>query len=67
MVDIIRGAFREGMRDFTFNLATNGFIRITGYLVRKCDVDQFDEIGARHGSTTFAAGSVKDSHMQTET
>lgn len=63
MVDIIRGAFREGMRDFTFNLASNGFIRITGYLVRKCDVEQFDEKGARHGSTTFAAGSVKNSHV----
>ena len=63
MVDIIRGAFLEGMRDFTFNLATNGFIRITGYLVRKCDVDQFEEVGARHGSTTFAAGSVKNSHV----
>ena len=63
MVDIIRGAFVEGMRDFTFNLATNGFIRITGYLVRKCDVEQFDEMGARHGSTTFAAGSVKNSHV----
>ena len=63
MVDIIRGAFREGMRDFTFNLATNGFIRITGYLVRKCDVERFEEVGARHGSTTFAAGSVKNSHV----
>ncbi len=63
MVDIIRGAFREGMRDFTFNLATNGFIRITGYLVRKCDVEQFDEMGGRHGSTVFAAGSVKNSHV----
>jgi YjjI family glycine radical enzyme len=63
MVDIIRGAIKEGMRDFTFNLATNGFIRITGYLVRKCDVEQFDEMGARHGSTTFAAGSVKNSHV----
>lgn len=63
MVDIIRGAFNEGMRDFTFNLATNGFIRITGYLVRKCDVEQFDEMGARHGSSAFAAGSVKNSHV----
>ncbi len=63
MVDIIRGAFREGMRDFTFNLASNGFIRITGYLVRKCDIEQFDELGARHGSSIFAAGSVKNSHV----
>ncbi len=67
MVDIIRGAFGEGMRDFTFNLATNGFIRITGYLVRKCDVEQFDEQGARHGSTTFAAGSVKNSQVTERT
>jgi YjjI family glycine radical enzyme len=63
MVDIIRGAFHEGMRDFTFNLATNGFIRITGYLVRKCDIEHFDEVGARHGSSIFAAGSVKNSHV----
>jgi len=63
MVDIIRAAFREGMRDFTFNLASNGFIRITGYLVRKCDIEGFDEAGARHGSTALAAGSVKNSHI----
>jgi len=63
MVDIIRGALEGGMRDFTFNLATNGFIRITGYLVRTSDLEGFDEHGARHGSTTFAAGSVKNSHV----
>ena len=38
VVDIIRGAFAEGMRDFTFNLDGNEFIRITGYLVRKSDL-----------------------------
>ncbi|MFQ5522565.1 MAG: YjjI family glycine radical enzyme [Acidimicrobiia bacterium] len=63
MVDIIRGALGGGMRDFTFNLATNGFIRITGYLVRKSDIEGFDEHGARHGSSAFAAGSVKNSHV----
>ncbi len=65
MVDIIRGDFAEGMRDFTFNLATNGFIRITGYLVRKCDLENFDAEGARHGSTTFAAGAERNSHVTT--
>jgi hypothetical protein len=63
MVDIIRGAFKEGMRDFKFNLATNGFVRSTGYLVWKCALEQFNEAGARHGSTTFAAGSVKNSQV----
>ena len=38
IVDIIRGAFRQGMRDFTFNLDNNEFVRITGYLVRKSDL-----------------------------
>lgn len=64
MVDIIRGAFSSGMRDFTFNLATNGFIRITGYLVRKSDVATFEECGSRYGSATFGAGSVKNSHVE---
>jgi hypothetical protein len=63
VVDIIRGAFEEGMRDFTFNLDTNGFIRITGYLVRKADVEAFSEEGGRHSSTVFAAGSVENSHV----
>lgn len=63
VVDIIRGAFEEGMRDFTFNLDTNGFIRITGYLVRKSDVEAFADEGGRHSSTVFAAGSVENSHV----
>jgi len=63
VLNVIRGAFRSGMRDFTFNLANNDFIRITGYLVRKSDVAQFQEQGARHGSTLFAAGSVKNSRV----
>jgi hypothetical protein len=40
VVDIIRGAFTSGMRDFTFNLDSNEFVRITGYLVRKSDLVQ---------------------------
>ncbi len=56
VVDIIRGAFREGMRDFTFNLDSNGFIRITGYLVRKSDLDDIAH-GARHSSTFLGAGA----------
>jgi len=67
MVDIIRGAFAKGMRDFTFNLTTNGFIRITGYLVRKSDVAAFHDEGGRHGSTLFGVGSVENSHVEDRT
>jgi YjjI family glycine radical enzyme len=62
LVDIIRGAFAVGMRDFTFNLDSNDFIRITGYLVRKSDLARVSE-GARHGSTFLGAGSVEQSHI----
>ena len=61
VVDVIRGAFESGMRDFTFNLESNDFIRITGYLVRKSDLAKMPS--ARHGSTYLGAGSVADSHV----
>jgi hypothetical protein len=46
-VDVIRGAFATGMRDFTFNLDSNDFVRITGYLVRKSDLARLATEGAR--------------------
>ena len=63
MVDVIRGAFDKGMRDFTFNIDDNDFVRITGYLVRKSELAKFAEQGERHGSTVFAAGSMENSHI----
>jgi YjjI family glycine radical enzyme len=63
VVDVIRGAFKIGMRDFTFNLDSNDFIRITGYLVRKSDLAKIDTGGARHQSTFLGAGSVANSHV----
>jgi YjjI family glycine radical enzyme len=64
MVDIIRGAFRSGMRDFTFNLADNEFVRITGYLVRKADLAAIDAGSTvRHTSDHLAAGSEESFHL----
>ena len=64
VVDVIRGAFATGMRDVTFNLDSNDFIRITGYLVRKSDLARLEATGtARHGSDVLAAGSVVNSHV----
>lgn len=62
VVDVIRGGFRTGLRDFTFNLDSNDFIRITGYLVRKSDLARI-ESGARHDSTFLGAGAVAQSHV----
>lgn len=64
MVDIIRGALGVGMRDFTFNLDSNEFIRITGYLVRKSDLVGIDEHGARH-SSDYLAATAEHNHTVT--
>ena len=64
MVDIIRGALRVGMRDFTFNLDSNEFIRITGYLVRKSDLVGIDDHGARH-SSDYLAATAEQNHTVT--
>jgi len=58
VLDIIKGAFKKGMRMFTFNLSDSEFIRITGYLVRRSDLKVFREEGSRYGSTLFAANSM---------
>ena len=63
VVDVIRGAFEQGMRDFTFNLDSNDFVRITGYLVRKSDLAKLPAQGARHSTTYLGAGSVARSHV----
>lgn len=61
VVDVLHGAFDLGMREFTFNVDSNDFIRITGYLVRKSDLERIDE-GARHGSTFLGAGNEAEAH-----
>ena len=64
MVDIIRGAFTSGMRDFTFNLDGNEFVRITGYLVRKSDLAAIErDAQVRHTSDQLAAGSEETFHL----
>lgn len=64
VVDIIRGAFTAGMRDFTFNLDSNEFVRITGYLVRKSDLAAVEaDRQVRHTSDHLAAGSERAYHL----
>jgi YjjI family glycine radical enzyme len=57
VVAVMRGAFVSGMRDFTFDVVGNGFVRITGYLVRDADVARVAD-GARHSSTFLGAAAI---------
>jgi len=58
IMDITKAAFKKGMRMFTFNLSDGEFVRITGYLVRRSDLENFYNEGSRYGSTLFAANSM---------
>lgn len=57
VVDVLRGAFAQGMRDFTFDVVGNGFTRVTGYLVKRTDVAKVND-GARHSSTFLGATAI---------
>ncbi len=61
-VDIARGAMAAGMRDVTFEVAGGEFVRVTGFLVRRCDLDRIDD-GVRHASTVLGAGQFTNMHL----
>jgi YjjI family glycine radical enzyme len=63
VVAVLRGAFAEGMRDFTFDVEGNGFVRITGYLVREADAATVAD-GARHSSTFLGATALANQHLR---
>jgi YjjI family glycine radical enzyme len=63
-VDIAKGAFALGMRDVTFEVANGEFVRITGYLVRRRDLERLASgAGVRHASSVLGAGSMTNAHL----
>ncbi len=42
VVDIIKGAFQEGMRYFSGYLSDNDVVRVTGYLVKRSELERLD-------------------------
>jgi YjjI family glycine radical enzyme len=62
--DITRGALAAGMRDVTFDVANGEFVRITGYLARRRDIEHvLDGDGVRHSSTVLGAGAFVNAHL----
>ncbi len=39
VLDIIKGAFKEGVRDLSIGSANSEFVRVTGYLIRRSDLE----------------------------
>ena len=64
VLDIIKGAFKEGMRYFSFYSSNSDVVRVTGYLVKRSDMEQYEAGEACLGnSTVLGSGASKGLHI----
>ncbi len=60
MLQLCKGAFASGFREFTANVASNDLVRVTGYMIRLSDVKKFnEEKGSRTNTTALGAEAAK--------
>ncbi|GAA4902840.1 YjjI family glycine radical enzyme [Ferrimonas pelagia] len=55
---LIKGGFALGLRCFTANVSDNDLVRVTGYLVKRSDIEKFRVGAERHQSTLLGAEAV---------
>jgi YjjI family glycine radical enzyme len=60
IVDVTKGAFTLGMREITFNVEGSDLVRVTGYMVRRSDIERLMEARSRNNSTGLGAESVEN-------
>jgi len=60
LVQLCKGAFASGFREFTVNVASNDLVRVTGYMVRLSDIRKFnDQQGSRTNTTVLGAEAAE--------
>jgi len=64
LVDLIKGAFSVGMRYFSAYASDSDVIRITGYLVKKSDIEKLARGEAvQQDNVIWGLGEVRNSHI----
>ncbi|SHE49226.1 YjjI family glycine radical enzyme [Clostridium fallax] len=64
ILDIINGAFKEGMRYFSLYSSDSDVIRITGYLVKRSEIEKLDRgEAAIQDTVALGLGAVKNGHV----
>lgn len=64
LVDLIKGAFSVGMRYFSAYASDSDVIRITGYLVKKSDIERLARGEAvQQDNVIWGLGEVQNSHI----
>ena len=70
VLDIIKGAFKKGVRNLSIGSANSEFIRVTGYLIRRSDLEAAkNEKSMRHGSAFLGSKfmETKPNHLHRRT
>jgi YjjI family glycine radical enzyme len=60
VLQLCKGAFASGFREFTANVASNDLVRVTGYMIRLSDVKRHSEQkGSRTNTTALGAEAAR--------
>ncbi|WP_372840461.1 YjjI family glycine radical enzyme [Phaeovulum sp.] len=60
VLQLAKGAFAAGFREFTANVASNDLVRVTGYMIRLSDVARHDAgEGSRTNTTALGAEAAR--------
>lgn len=60
IVDLCKGAFAMGFREFTANVGGNDLVRVTGYMIRLSDVAKFKTASGSRTNTTALGAEAAD-------
>jgi YjjI family glycine radical enzyme len=64
VLDIVKGAFKKELRYLSFYSSDSDVIRITGYLVKRSEMEKLDAGRAvLHDTTSLGLGAVKGGHI----
>jgi len=64
VLDIIKGSMKAGIRMFSFYLSDNDLIRITGYLVKRSEINKCNSGSQNlHDTVVLGAGAVESLHI----
>lgn len=63
LMQLCKGAFAAGMREFTANVGGNDLVRVTGYMVRLSDMEKFREEGSRLNTTWLGEEAARNTRM----
>ena len=64
VLDIIKGSFRENLRYLSFYSSDSDVIRVTGYLVKKSELEKLaSNQNVIHDTTALGLGAARNGHI----